>query len=133
MQAQEKKNLKFRYLLWLYKTTKEDFDRIERKFTQLEIDWEILRQLKTSARNSKVKLGQFIQDFTVYIQQKEKDAQELKFAGKQLKTEYLSLLLKLAAVEKTAAKELGKKGLKQIKDLYEEEMRKRILEAREHS
>ena len=38
MDKKDEKNLKIRYLTWLYKTVKEAFDRYERKFTQVEID-----------------------------------------------------------------------------------------------
>lgn len=44
------KKLKTRYLVWLYKTTKERLDRIDRKFTQLEVDRFILRELEKDLR-----------------------------------------------------------------------------------
>ena len=39
-------NLKKRYLIWLYKEAKEALDKVDRKFTQLEIDKFILEELR---------------------------------------------------------------------------------------
>ena len=50
MDAKEIKNLKKRYLIWFYKTTKEALDKIERKFTQMEIDKFILKELNLKIR-----------------------------------------------------------------------------------
>ena len=46
MDKKDEKNLRIRYLTWLYKTTKEAFDCYERKFTQLEIDEFILKEME---------------------------------------------------------------------------------------
>lgn len=130
MEEQDKKNLKKRYLLWLYKTTKEALDRIERKFTQLEIDRFILKELIKSNRDKKVQ--RFIQEFKVYIHNKEKEGISLKYENKDLKLDYQFLVLKLKAVEKAIIKELGKNALREIKLLYETEMIKCILKSAEH-
>ncbi|MDP2940776.1 MAG: hypothetical protein Q8N85_00765 [Candidatus Omnitrophota bacterium] len=123
-------NLKKRYLLWLYKVTKEELDKIERKFTQLDIDRFILERLKKA--KTKNDFSKFITDFQSYIANKEADGLKLKYEGKSLKPEYEFLLLKLAAVEKAISKALGAAGLKKIKRLYENEMSERILKSREH-
>lgn len=120
-------NLKKRYLLWLYKTTREAWDKIERKFTQLEIDRIILCELKKSAKGQKIQ--KFIQDFEVYIQNKERDGLSLKYENKALKPEYEFLMVKLKAIEKAVVKELGVRALKEIKSLYEKEMTERILKS----
>ena len=130
MHTDDRKNLKKRYLVWLYKTTKESLDRIERKFTQLEIDRHILGYLKKLDRHKRA--GGFIFDLKTYITNKERDALNLKYEGKNLKSELYFLDLKLTAIEKVIKDELGRKGLAEIKSLYEEEMTKRILESREH-
>jgi hypothetical protein len=130
MHIDDSKNLKKRYLVWLYKTTKESFDKIERKFTQLEIDRQILCYLKKL--DTQKRAGGFIFDFKTYIANKEREALSLKYEGKNLKSEHYFLDLKLMAIEKVIKGELGKKGLAEIKSLYEEEMTKRILESREH-
>ena len=41
--------LKKRYLIWLYKETKEAHDRVDRKFTQIDIDRCILEELQKCA------------------------------------------------------------------------------------
>jgi len=127
MNKQEKRNLKKRYLIWLYKTTKEALDRIERKFTQLEIDRFILKELKKSDKEKR--LTKFIQEWQNYIQNKEKEGLNLKYEYSKLKPDYYFLFLKLKAIEKAIIKELGIKAKKEIKSLYEKEMMERILKA----
>ena len=130
MDKQETKNLKKRYLIWLYKTTKEELDTIERKFTQAEIDNFLLKEISRLDTGGKV--AKFIADFETYIRTKEKEGNEQKFSGKELKPQYIFLELKLKAVEKAIAKELGEDALKEIKLLYEMEMIERIIKSREH-
>jgi hypothetical protein len=136
MDRRDIKNLKFRYLLWLYKTKKEAFDRIERKFTQVDIDSKIMRYMReqSNSRNLKRKkeARKFLKDFKEYINKKEKEGMELKFEGRKLKPEYYHLSLKLEAIEKAIVEELGHRGLREIKALYEHEMIRRIIESQEH-
>lgn len=130
MDKQDLKNLKKRYLIWLYKTAKEALDKIERKFTQLEIDRFMLKDLKKEDRNKRVE--KFISEFETYIRNKEKDGLSLKYAGTKLKPDYYFLVLKLKAIEKAIMKTLGEKALKQVKAVYEKEMTERILKSTEH-
>jgi len=130
MEKQDLKNLKRRYLIWFYKTTKEAWDRVERKFTQVEIDRAILDELDKPGTDKR--LQGFIDEFKVYIQNKEKEGLDLKYEGNKLKPEYHFLGLKLRAIEKVIMKELGKKALNEIKSLYEEEITRRILKSTEH-
>ena len=130
MDAKEIKNLKKRYLIWFYKTTKEALDKIERKFTQTEIDKFILKELK--AKNKDKKADKFIAEFEAYILNKEMDGLGLKFEGKQIKPDYAFLELKLKTIEKAIVKEFGKKGLDEIKSMFELEMTERILKSMEH-
>ncbi|MDD5156321.1 MAG: hypothetical protein PHF11_07575, partial [Candidatus Omnitrophica bacterium] len=109
--------------------TKEALDRIERKFTQIEIDRFILEELKRHDKNKEA--AKFIREFDLYIQNKESDGLSLKFEGAKLKPEYRFLVLKLNAVEKAITKELGKAALLKIKDAYEQEMTRRILQERQ--
>ena len=136
-QQQEQDKLFRRYLIWCYKTTKEDFDRIERKFTQLEVDYFLQKQLsavfpgKGLAAGCQAKLDEFAQ----YIADKEKDAMSTKYADekqKVLQPEYWYLQARLEAIRKAIKHFLGGKELKKIDDLYEQEMTNRILAAREH-
>jgi hypothetical protein len=129
MDKPEIKSLKKRYLVWLYKTTKEALDRTERKFTQLEIDKFILKELNRLDKDRKAK--NFVQELKTYIQNKEKEGVSLKYEGKELKPEYYFLALKLKAIEKAIAKKLGKSSLEEIKRYYEEEMTRRILQERQ--
>ena len=130
MDTLDTKNLKKRYLIWFYKSVKEALDKIERKFTQVDIDRYILDELRRLDKDRAV--SSFIADFRDYTQKKENNGLNLKFENNKLKPEYLFLTLKLKAIEKSICKELGRKALKQIKELYEKEMIKRIIEEREH-
>ena len=130
MEEKDLKNLKKRYLVWFYKTTKEALDKIERKFTQAEIDKFILSEIKRQDKNNQLK--KFIDEFKAYIQNKEKEGRSLKFREQGTNPEYLFLGLKLRAIEKAIAKELGKAALQEIKALYEAEMTMRILKSTEH-
>lgn len=130
MDTKEIKNLKKRYLIWFYKNTKEALDKIERKSTQTEIDKFILKELKS--KNKDKKADKFIAEFEAYILNKEMDGLGLKFEGKQIKPDYVFLELKLKAIEKAIVKEFGKKGLDEVKSLYEKEMTERILKSTEH-
>lgn len=125
MDRQDIKNLKVRYSLWFYKTTKDALDRIERKFTQLDIDRIVLKELNKLDKNKKAK--ESVGQFTDYIKNKEKEGLNLKCLP-----DYHFLSLKLKALEKAIVKELGKKTLEGIKSLYEKEMTERILKSRGH-
>ncbi len=124
------RNLKKRYLIWLYKTTKEALDRIERKFTQADIDKFILMDMIRQDKDKKA--AKFIDEFKAYIANKEKDGFNLKFEGDKLRPEYYFLSIKLKAVEKAIEKSLGRSALDEIKLLYEMEMIERILKSTEH-
>jgi len=129
MNKKDSKNLKRRYLIWLYKITKEALDKIERKFTQAEIDRFILKELNKTREEG---LRKFIVDFELYIKNKEKSGNELKYENGRERPDYRFLVLKLGAIEKAIAKELGPKALAEIKSLYENEMTERILKSTEH-
>ena len=136
MNRQDVTSLTKRYFIWLYKTTKEAFDRYERKFTQLEIDevllQEIEKELKDSYLPSEAKdLAKFVNDFRAYIANKEKACLELKYKGKRTNPDFIFLDVKLNATEVLIKKYLGTKGLAEIKESYEREMIQRILQSRE--
>lgn len=130
------KNLKKRYFIWLYKTTKEAFDKYERKFTQLDIDKSILNRMEKELKGAflpheKKALETNINKFKLYIKEKEKSCLKLKYKGKKINSEFLFLDVKLEAIEKEIADELGNKALEEIKSLYEKEMIERILKTME--
>ncbi|MBN2830903.1 MAG: hypothetical protein JXL82_01300 [Candidatus Omnitrophica bacterium] len=130
MNKKELKNLKKRYLVWFYKDTKEALDKVDRKFTQVEVDRVILKELKRNNKNGAI--SAFIDQFEEYIAKKEQDGLSMKFSDKKLKPDYAFLVAKLRAIRKTIIKELGRKTLEEIDLLYEIEMTERILRSTEH-
>ncbi|MDO8747836.1 MAG: hypothetical protein Q7J72_01820 [Candidatus Omnitrophota bacterium] len=136
MDKKDEKNLKVRYLTWLYKTVKEAFDRYERKFTQLEIDGFVLREMEKELKGSympqeKKALEKLVNDFRNYVDEKEKACLKLKYKGKKIDPEFIFLDVKLIAIEKAILKEIGHEGLEKIKAAYHDEMVKRILEEKQ--
>lgn len=122
-----------RYLFWLYKTTRDELDKIDRKFTQLEIDNEIFKKLKKTVKPLKPEVTQgldvFLRQWQEYIFGKDSDAQKLKFKEDgQMDHAYLFLRLKLQAIEEIICKRFGKKELVLYKRLYEDAAMKRITE-----
>src|SRR5882672_8783010 len=94
----EEKALIRRYLVWCYKTTKEELDRVDRKFTQLLVDYRIQNKLKTKkvqlSGHLRTQYEKSMTDFKDYIRNKEKDAHQLKFSdstGKTPQPNYLYL------------------------------------------
>jgi len=125
MDRKETKSLKRRYLIWFYKVAKEAFDKVERKFTQVEVDRIVLNGLKKRDKTQEIK--KYIEDFETYIAKKEKEGAALKFKGRKVSPDYKFLSFRLQSVEEAIRKELGQKVLKEIKALYESEMSQRIL------
>lgn len=136
MDSKDLKNLKKRYLIWLYKTTKEAFDKYERKFTQADIDRLLLVEMEKELKGAylpeeKAQLEKYVNDFRDYIAEKEKACASLKYEDKKIKPEFLFLDVKLQAIEKAISAEFGRRVLEEIKALYEKEMRERILKSTE--
>lgn len=135
----EKKLIR-RYLVWFYKVTKEELERIDRKFTQVLVDGRVLADLKKSgdklsAQESAV-YSRKVNEFKVYAQNKESEALKLKYQDavrREVNAEYAFLQAKFLAVQRAMVYFLGKKELKAIEALYQQEMTRRILESREHS
>lgn len=136
MDNKDLKNLKKRYLIWLYKTTKEAFDKYERKFTQADIDRFLLVEMEKELKNAylpeeKEQLEKYVNDFRDYIAEKQKACAVLKYKDKKIKPEFLFLDVKLEAIEKAISAEFGRRTLEEIKALYEKEMTERILKSTE--
>ena len=134
MNNQDVKNLKKRYFIWLYKTAKEAFDKDERKFTQVDIDKDILAEMEKELLGAylpheKDALQRHINDFQKYIENKEKACSGLRDQHKKINPDFIFLEIKLNAVEKIIVRELGRRGLQEIKSLYEKEMTERILKS----
>ncbi len=133
------KRLIRRYLIWCYKTTKEELERTDRKFTQLAVDEFILDQLRKTSHlipgAPREKYLQEIKKFKEYRNKKREEALTQKFLDQDNEiphANYLYLKNRLGSVEKAIVRFLGKKELNTIGLLYEEEMTKRILQARDH-
>jgi len=127
------KRLIRRYLIWCYKTTKEELDRIDRYFTQLKADQFFLNELEKKSGNTEYMSK--VNDFRKYMSVKEEKVLKQKFTNVKkniLNSDYQYLESRFQAVEKAIIYFLGKKELKAVTDLYEQEMTRRILEAREH-
>jgi hypothetical protein len=128
MPSNDDHNLKKRYLIWLYKETKEALDRVDRKFTQLEVDKLILEELQHAALADK----KFLDALIAYTNNKEHDCKKLKTGDTYCNPEHQFISLKLKAIEKAIVKELGAEDLEEIKNLYHQEMVERILRSTEH-
>jgi len=136
MNNQDVRNLKKRYFIWIYKNAKSVFDKYERKFTQVDIDKDILAEMEKELLGSylpheKDALQKYINDFEKYIENKEKACSEFRDQGKKINPEFIFSEIKLNAVEKAITRELGRRGLEEIKSLYEKEMIERILKSTE--
>lgn len=134
------KRLVKRYLIWCYKTTKEELDRIDRKFTQLKVDTLILDGHHQGVADLPAELRQdyskLINDFKTYIQKKQEEAANsrlLESGGKPLAAQHAFLVNRFAAIQRAISYFLGVRELKSIEALYEEEMTERILTSREHT
>jgi len=136
--TQKEKKLLRRYLVWCYKTTKEELDKVDRYFTQLIADDYILKQLK-GAKDYKSSAGNkgyknLVDQFKVYMNTKELTVLKKKFKDRKrmkLNPDYQYLWYRFVAIEKTIVHFLGAPELSEICLLYEKEMTKRILQARE--
>ena len=132
--TQKEKDLLRRYLIWCYKTTKESLDRVDRYFTQLHVDRFICKELK-KVRPSTPAYLDLVKNFEKYMEDKEKNVLPRKFfdtSKTMLEPNYQYLKERVFAIEKAIGYFLGKSELSKIRFLYEEEMTRRILEAREH-
>jgi len=122
------KNLIRRYLLWAYFSTRENFERIERKTTQLIVDeyiFDYFTQHKLTIP----------QEFRAYITDKRKEELKLKFADPvkdKLHPQYAYLKNRLEAIEGAVKHFLGVMELKRFAVLYEKEFTRRIIEAKDH-
>ncbi len=133
------RNLIQRYLIWCYKTTKEDLDRIDRYFTQKIIDDYMFEELintkecRSTSGNEEFKLQ--VHNFEKYKEEKFNKAQNKKYFGdgnKIISQDYLYMKYRLTAIEKAIVHFLGENELNNIIERYEEEMTRRIIVAHEH-
>ena len=105
------------------------YDELDKDRAQvLEMEKELLGSYLPHEKDA---LQRQIDDFEKYIENKEKDCSEFRNQGKKINPEFIFSEMKLDAIEKTIVKELGRKGLEEIKSLYEKEMVERILKSTE--
>jgi hypothetical protein len=125
-----------RYLIWCYKTTKEDLDRIDRYYTQLKIDQFVLDQLVgEKIYRSDDEYQKLVKNFEEYMFKKKDNVDAKKFRDitkNILDPNYIYLQKRFVALEEAIKKFLGESELKKIETSYEEEMTRRIWEARDH-
>lgn len=132
------KNLIRRYLIWCYKTTKEDLDRIDRYATQFVVDQYMLEKLKFLKPSAGIasEYKKLVEGFNDYLLNKKNKADEKKYVDsrkKEMAGSYVYLQERLKAIEEAVVFFLGKKDLTAIIKMYEQEMTSRILTAREHT
>lgn len=138
--TQHEKDLTKRYLIWCYKTTKEELDRIERYFTQRQVDLFLLKTLRLSPDHKKAKKKEgfrmHVDQFEAYMEKKYRNALKKKFMDprqKKVHPQYVYLKNRYKAIEKAIVHFFSKKELASIRRMYEEEMSSRIISAREHA
>lgn len=127
-----------RYLVWCYKTTKEELDRVDRYFTQSLVDDYLIERLKKlpAYKSADPDFLKAVEDFVAYAGEKKARAGDKKFAdlsAQTLRPDYQYLQARLEAIEEAITHFLGEKEREEIVALYEQEMTERILKAREHT
>ena len=139
-QTKNQRNLIRRYLVWCYKTTKEELDRIDRYYTQLMVDEFMLDKLRKEEKMHQGKSDpmyrKLLQNFEQYTRDKKTGVDRKKFKGskrREVTPSYRYLHNRYLAIKEAVIYFLGKKALAEIICSYEDEMTRRILEAREHS
>ncbi len=136
--TQKEQGLIRRYLIWCYKTTKEELDRIDRYFTQAAVDDYLIERLQASpeCKTGMTTFHKSVADFIQYAREKKAKAEGKKFADpahKTLHPDYQYLKARVEAIEQAICHFLDQKELDRITALYENEMTERILKAREHT
>lgn len=129
-----------RYLIWCYKTTKEELDRIDRYFTQVKVDeWVFNALIKHKAGNAMLMDPAYdkeLVNFQEYIKNKKARVFPLKYSdqqGRALQPHYSYLKNRLMFLEQAIVSFLGKRELTVIREMYEEQMARNILESKENT
>lgn len=136
--TQKERDLVRRYLVWCYKTTKEELDRIDRCFTQAVVDDYLMERLKSlpEYKDRGTSFYKSVEDFVQYAREKKARAEGKKFADPAQATlhpDYQYIKARFTAIERAICHFFDQKELERIAALYEEEMTERILKAREHT
>ena len=138
--TKKEKDLIRRYLIWCYKTTKEELDKVDRYFTQLKADGFVLQSLRKTkgyrSSDGNKAYKDMVDQFQVYMKKKEENVLKKRFKDgrhQTLNPDYQYLKNRFAAIEGAIRHFLGAGELRKIQLLYEQEMTGRILQAREHT
>lgn len=136
--TQKEQDLIRRYLVWCYKTSKEELDKTDRYFTQAVVDDYLIERLKNlpEYRDRETSFHKSVEDFVQYAREKKAGAEGKKFADsaqETLRPDYQYLKARVEAIEQAVCHFFGPKELERIAALYENEMTERILKAREHT
>lgn len=136
--TQKERGLIRRYLVWCYKTTKEELDKTDRYFTQALVDDFLAERLKSlpEYKDGRAFFHKSVEDFLRYAREKKGRAEEKKFADlaqAALHPDYQYLKARFEAIERAICHFFDQKELDQIAALYEKEMTERILKAKEHA
>ncbi len=136
--AQKEQDLVRRYLVWCYKTTKEELDRTDRYFTQAVVDDYLAERLKSlpEYKDERTSFYKSVENFVQYALGKRAKAEGKKFADPaqaSIHPDYLYLKARFAAIEQAVCHFFDQKELEKIAALYEKEMTERILKARERT
>lgn len=133
LSSEDRDSLTRRYLFWLYKTVRDECDRVDRKFTQLDIDAEIAeffdKAVSSCQADQRRGVAPFVEEWASYIAGKKRDAQVLKFMENgDLNPQYQFSRLKLKAVEQAVVSHFGRGRLKEFKRMYEQAALQGILQ-----
>ena len=136
--TQKEQDLIRRYLVWCYKTTKEDLDKIDRYFTQAVVDDYLIERLKNLSeyKDRGTFFHKSVEDFVQYAREKKAKAEGKKFADSARKTlhpDYQYVNARVEAIEQAICHFFDQKEVERVAALYENEMTERILKAREHT
>lgn len=136
--TQKEQDLIRRYLVWCYKTTREELDKIDRYFTQAVVDDYLIERLKASPeyKAHTTPFHKSVEDFIQYAREKKTKAEGKKFidtVAATLSPDYQYLKARFETIEQAICHFFDQKELEKIAALYEKEMTERILRAREHT
>ena len=136
--TQKEQDLIRRYLVWCYKTGKEELDKTDRYFTQAVVDDYLTERLKSlpEYEDRRTSFYKSVEDFVQYAREKKAKAVEKKFADPAqtaLHPDYQYLKARFAAIEQAICHFFDQKEVERIAALYEKEMTERILKAEGHT
>src|SRR3989344_2070368 len=121
--TQKEQDLIRRYLVWCYKTSKEELDKVDRYFTQAVADDYLIERLKSlpEYKARETPFHKSVEDFVQYAREKKSKAEAKKFldsAQAVLHPDYQYLNARFEAVERAICHFFDSKELERIAALY---------------